>query len=199
MYYNLQLRSSGGDEFECRAIDVAVKPWRSGVIPWVGDLSASDGGGDERDMCSSGLDTLMHGAAAAALEGKDDDDDDAEEFICSTSDWWIYWSGLWRVFLYDTHTHTHTHAKSERRRIYTGRVSNAQRYDITVACVYIIPPNNNIIIFDTISPSAKYNISRVSYTHLCYIMLHVVAIVKCLDNDVIYVSIDSFSPIYSRT
>lgn len=40
-----------------------------------------------RDMCSSRLDTLMHGAAAAALEGKDDDDDDdAEEFICSTSD-----------------------------------------------------------------------------------------------------------------
>lgn len=38
-----------------------------------------------RDMCSSRLDTLMHGAAAA-LEGKDDDDDDAEEFICSTSD-----------------------------------------------------------------------------------------------------------------
>lgn len=94
-------------------------------------------------------------------------------------------------------THTHTHAKSERRRIYTGRVSNAQRYDITVACVYIISPNN-IIIFDTISPSAKYNISRVSYTHLCYIMLHVVAVVKCLDSDVIFVSIDSFSPIYSR-
>lgn len=126
----------------------------------------------------------MHGAAAvavAAREGKDDDD--AEEFICSTSDWWIYWSGLWRVFLYDTHTHTH--AKSEQRRIYTGRVSNAQLYDITVACVYIIPPNN-IIIFDTISPSAKYNISRVSYTHLCYIMLHVVVVVvKCLDSDVI--------------
>jgi len=121
----------------------------------------------------------MHGAAAAvaAREGKDDDDDDAEEFICSTNDWWIYWSGLCRVFLYDTHTH----AKSERRRIYTGRVSNAQRCDITVACVYIIPPNN-IIIFDTISPSAKYNISRVSYTHLCYIMLHVVVVVvKCPD------------------
>lgn len=102
---------------------------------------------------------------------------------------------LARLFI--RHTHTHTHAKSEQRRIYTGRVSNAQRYDITVACVYIIPPNN-IIIFDTISPSAKYNISRVSYTHLCYIMLHVVAVVKCLDSDVIYVSIDSFSAIYSR-
>jgi len=105
----------------------------------------------------------MHGAAAAvaAREGKDDD---AEEFICSTNDWWIYWSGLCRVFLYNTHTHTH--AKSEQRRIYTGRVSNAQRCDITVSCVYIIPPNN-IIIFDTISPSAKYNISRAFPIRIC--------------------------------
>lgn len=26
LYYNLQLRSSGGDGFECHAIDVAAKP-----------------------------------------------------------------------------------------------------------------------------------------------------------------------------
>lgn len=48
-----------------RVVEVGVRAWR--------------------DMCSSRLDILMHGAAAA-LEGKDDDDDDAEEFICSTSD-----------------------------------------------------------------------------------------------------------------
>lgn len=116
-------------------------------------------------MCSARLDTLMHGAAAvAAREGKDDDDDDdAEEFICSTYDWWIYWSGLWRVFLYDTHTH----AKSEQRRIYTGRVSNAQRYDITVACVYIIPPNNNIIIYLIRYRRLQNIISRAFPIHIC--------------------------------